>query len=94
MAEPPPADAPRRLADLRKGHRARVIGLDETGIDTPLALGELERRLIEMGVLEGAQVEILHEGFPGADPIAVRVDDHVLAMRRAEARAVRVAPLA
>ena len=87
-------DASPRLAELRKGRRARVVGLDESGIDTPLRAGELERRLIEMGVLEGALVEILHEGFPGADPIAVRVDDHVLAMRRAEARAVRVALLA
>ncbi|MDR3535353.1 MAG: FeoA family protein [Acetobacteraceae bacterium] len=92
LAELPLADL--SLADLRKGQRAVVIALDEAGVVTPLPPGELERRLIEMGVLEGAQLEIMHEGFPGADPIAVRVDEHVLALRRNEARAVRVTPLA
>ncbi len=94
MPDPHPHPPDIRLADLHKGQRARVIALDETGVVTPLAAGELERRLIEMGLLEGAQLEVMHEGFPGADPIAVRVDEHVLALRRNEARAVRVTRLA
>ena len=82
--------APRLLADLRNGRRAKVIGLDKGGVATPLAAGEIERRLVEMGVVEGAEMEIRYEGFPGRDPIAVRVDEHVLALRRNEARAVRI----
>ncbi|WP_086935462.1 FeoA family protein [Azospirillum sp. B510] len=90
-ADPPPVrDSGYRLGALRKGQRAVVTGLDETAISTPLPPGELERRMIEMGLIEGARVEILHEGFPGADPLAVRIDDHTLALRRAEAHAILV----
>jgi ferrous iron transport protein A len=52
--------------------------------------GELERRLIELGFIEGARVEILHEGLFGRDPIAVRVDDLTVAIRRREAMAIVV----
>ena len=51
---------------------------------------ELERRLLEIGFVEGAEVEILHEGFIGKDPIAVRVDDMSVALRRREANAIMV----
>jgi ferrous iron transport protein A len=57
-----------------------------------IAVAELERRLIEMGFVEGAQVEILHEGFIGHDPIAVKLDDMRVAMRRREASCVVVRP--
>lgn len=78
------------LGTLNKGARAEITALDESGIDTTLPKGELERRLIEMGFVEGARVEILHEGFPKRDPIAVRVNDHTVALRRTEADAILV----
>lgn len=83
-----------RLGWLRRGARAEIIGLDESVAATPLAAGELERRLIEMGLVEGARIEVLHEAFPGRDPIAVRVEDHTVALRRSEANAVIVRPFA
>jgi ferrous iron transport protein A len=43
-----------------------------------------------MGFVEGARVEILHEGFIGRDPIAVKLDDMRVALRRREACCVRV----
>ena len=46
---------------------------------------ELERRLLEIGFVEGAHVSVLHEGPFGRDPIAVKVDDIRVAMRRREA---------
>jgi ferrous iron transport protein A len=52
--------------------------------------GELERRLLEIGFVEGAEVEILHEGMIGRDPIGVRLDDMRVALRRREADAVLV----
>ena len=55
--------------------------------------GELERRLLEIGFVEGAEVEILHEGFIGKDPIAVRVDDMSVALRRREADAILIRPI-
>jgi ferrous iron transport protein A len=51
---------------------------------------EREQQLIEMGFIEGARVEILHEGAIARDPIAVRVDNITIALRRREAMAVVV----
>jgi ferrous iron transport protein A len=51
---------------------------------------ELESRLIEIGFVEGARVEILHEGAFGRDPIAVRVNGSTIALRRREAMAIHV----
>ena len=51
---------------------------------------ELERRLLELGFVEGAEVEVLHEGPLGGDPIAVRLNHTRIALRRREAMAVFV----
>ncbi|MET4683122.1 FeoA family protein [Brevundimonas faecalis] len=51
---------------------------------------ELERRLLELGFVEGARVELLHEGLFGRDPIAVKVDDMRVALRRHEAASLTV----
>lgn len=82
-----------RLGLLGRGERALVTRVDgdAAGALGGLPVGELERRLIEIGFVEGAAVEILHHGFINRDPIAVRVDDHVVALRRREANAIRVA---
>lgn len=65
--------------------RDRVDGAPTSEFDA-----ELERRLLEIGFVEGATVEILHEGFIGKDPIVVRVDDMKVALRRREANAILV----
>ena len=49
---------------------------------------EVERRLIELGFVEGAMVQVLHEGLFGRDPIAVRVNVATVALRRREAMAI------
>ncbi len=54
------------------------------------ASSDLERQLTEMGFTEGARVEILHEGAIARDPIAVRIDNVTIALRRREAMAVIV----
>ena len=51
---------------------------------------EIERRLLEMGFVEGAPVRLVHEGLLGRDPIAVKLADRTVALRRREARAVMV----
>jgi ferrous iron transport protein A len=86
--------SPAKTASLglaRKGFRGRIhtIAAAATASDTKAA--ELERRLLELGFVEGAQVEILHEGPLGRDPIAVRVNNTTIALRRREAMAVLVA---
>jgi ferrous iron transport protein A len=70
--------------------RIRTIRAIATAGGLPAA--ELERRLIELGFVEGSQVEILHQGLFGHDPIAVRVNDATVALRRREAGAILVEP--
>ncbi len=56
--------------------------------------GDIERGLLEMGFVEGACVEVLHHGFLGRDPLAVRINQSItIALRRSEANAVLVGPL-
>jgi len=81
-----------RLADVRRGARGEVLTVSTDGMDgVPEAeRDELERRLLEIGFVEGARLEVLHEGFIGRDPIAVRLDDMRVALRRREAQGVLV----
>ena len=71
------------LGQGRIGLRGVVQGLAVAGQDS-----DLERLLLEIGFVEGARVEVLHEGPFGRDPIAVRVDDMRVALRRREAMAI------
>jgi ferrous iron transport protein A len=66
----------------------RHLAVEDSG--SALSAVELESRLIELGFVEGAKVEILHEGILGRDPIAVRVENVTIAVRRREAMAVIV----
>jgi len=85
-------------------HRQRDIGLDElpAHIDARVVrlinaalLGEQELvlRLLEIGFLPGEQVRVIASGFPGHDPIAVRVGHTTFALRGHEAALVRVTPV-
>jgi ferrous iron transport protein A len=51
---------------------------------------ELVLRLIEIGFVPGERVRILAQGFPGREPLAVRLGNTVFALRRFEASYVRV----
>ena len=81
-----------RLADVRRGDRGVVLAVSPDGMTAvPEAeREELERRLLEIGFVEGARIELLHEGFIGRDPIAVRLDDMRVALRRREAQGVLI----
>ena len=48
------------------------------------------REYFSAAFTEGASVEILHEGLFGRDPIAVRINDATVAIRRREAMAILV----
>ena len=91
-----PALSPSPMSSLADGRRgfAGVIATVEAraGAVGGLESAELERRLLEMGFVEGARVEILHEGFIGRDPICVRLDDMRVALRRRDARGILVHP--
>ena len=69
-------NVPARVVDLRAGH-----GEEEQ---------ELLLRLMEIGFLPGERVRIVATGFPGPDPLAVRVGQATFALRRHEAAKVLV----
>ena len=52
-----------------------------------------QRRLRNLGLDEGVEVEALHAGPFGRDPIAVRIGRMTLALRRAHANVISVALL-
>lgn len=78
------------LGKAEKGFHGRIAAVVPAPGSTSLPPEELERRLIELGFVEGAAVEILHEGLIGHDPIAVRIDGATIALRRREAMSILV----
>jgi ferrous iron transport protein A len=81
-----------RLSTTRPGDRGEIIEVraethpGDHGVDVE----ELQRRLLEFGFVEGARIEVLHEGAIRRDPIAVRLDDMRVALRRRDAEDVWV----
>jgi ferrous iron transport protein A len=82
------------LGSLAKGFRGRIVRVGGPGLHGIPAgdAAELERRLLEIGFIEDALVEIVHEGLVGRDPIAIRVNETTVALRRREANAILVEP--
>ena len=72
------------------GFAGRIAAIAPDMVGSALLADELENRLLEFGFVEGAHVCILHEGIIGHDPIAVRVDNMTIAIRRREAMAIMV----
>ena len=65
--------------------RAGQVGV----IESIRGEGALLQRLLEMGLLEGEEIEVL--GFaPLGDPMEIRLRDYRLSLRRAEAAQVQV----
>lgn len=83
MIQTTAADTVSSLANLPIGEHARVIAVN--------GHGAVARRLMEMGVVPGAQVRVI-KAAPLGDPIEVRVRGYHLALRRAEAQTITVAP--
>ena len=87
-----PTDAPPEmpLGLARRGYSGVIHHLAADSADSVLSAIELESRLIELGFVEGAKVEVLHEGVVGRDPIAIRIENVTVAVRRRKAMAVIV----
>jgi Fe2+ transport system protein FeoA len=69
------------LDQLQQGQRARIHSL--IGDDAVL------QRLMEMGLLEDEEIEVLAFA-PLGDPLEIRLRDYRLSLRRTEAARVRV----
>jgi ferrous iron transport protein A len=82
------------LGSVQLGFKGRISAIQSANGGSEGPVEDLESRLIELGFVEGAAVEVLHEGLLGRDPIAVRVDGVTIALRRREAMAIIVTPAA
>lgn len=79
-----------RLSATRPGDRGRIVEVraESHPRDHGVDVHELQRRLLEFGFVEDARIEVLHEGAIRRDPIAVRLDDMRVALRRRDAEDV------
>ena len=73
------------ILSLNPGQVAMIAAIDRAGLD-PLTA----RRLCELGFDEGVDVELLHRAPFGGDPLAVRVGNMVVALRRDMARLIEI----
>jgi ferrous iron transport protein A len=87
MANEPEAPRVISLGELSRGAVATVESLDCPVCEES---SDLEERLLDLGFIEGTSLEIVHEGPWGRDPIAVRILDTVIAIRRVDAQAIKV----
>ncbi len=72
------------LDQLRLGQRARVDAVHGEDV--------IVQRLLEMGLLEGAELEVI--GFaPFGDPMEIRLRDYRLSLRRSEAARITVSEI-
>jgi ferrous iron transport protein A len=75
-----------------------AIGQEGTVSGAPIASAgrtaeqEIALRLFEIGFIPGERVRVVARGYPGGDPLAVRVGDTMFALRRFEAERVLVTP--
>ena len=74
------------LDGFESGCNARI-----TRVDWATLAQDEAKRLQALGVDEGVEIAIIHRGvFGGRDPIAMRLGNMTIAIRRAHARAISV----
>lgn len=89
------------LSEFKSSEAQTVIGLHELGchvdaevVGLALTSDEEDRgvalRLLEIGFLPGESVRVIAHGYPGHDPMAVRVGHTTFALRSHEAALVQV----
>lgn len=71
----------RILSQLKPGESGTVVALKGDGA--------IHQRLLEMGVIEGAAVEVIRIA-PFGDPIEISVQGYHLSLRKAEAALVQI----
>ena len=69
------------LADLRTGESGKILKIQISGA--------LKRRLMDMGVVPGTNVQV-EKVAPLGDPIEVRIKSYALSLRLGEARLIEV----
>ncbi|HMM23026.1 MAG TPA: FeoA family protein [Selenomonadales bacterium] len=71
------------LADLKVGTTGKISSIELDGL--------LRRRILDLGILPGTQVQCVRKS-PAGDPIAFRVRDTTIALRSDDASLIKVYP--
>jgi ferrous iron transport protein A len=71
----------KRLSELKPGQKGKVLQIG--------AIGPLKRRLMDMGVIKGEEIEV-RKVAPFGDPIEVSVKNYNLSFRKKEAEGITV----
>ncbi len=81
---------PQKLGELKKGQSGRILSVEKDREGDGFSDERLAQRLMEIGLLEGSQVEVVHEAPISGDPIVVRVRGALIALRRNEANRILI----
>ena len=73
-----------RLKDLKPGQKGKVLKIN--------VRGEVNKRIVEMGITPGAVVEV-ERVAPLGDPIDVKVKGYHLSLRKDEAEGIEIEEL-
>jgi len=71
----------RNLSELKKGTKGKIVKIS--------GRGSAHRRLIDMGLVTGSEVEVQRVA-PLGDPIEVKVKGYNLSLRKEEADSIQV----
>lgn len=78
------------LTNLKPGQHGRVVGIDTTPSLRADTVDSLSRRLMELGFIPGTIVTMMHRAPVVNDPLSVTVRGMHIALRRNEAKLVRI----
>ncbi|WP_423679567.1 MULTISPECIES: FeoA family protein [unclassified Undibacterium] len=85
--------SPITLDHLRVGDTAIVTDLFQPSQNNLIPATDITRRLKELGFVHGEKIKILHKGYFGGEPIAVRVGESTFALRNFEASLIGVSKM-
>lgn len=80
------------LDQLHIGDRALVSDVSANQNTASGNTFDIARRLKELGFVKGEAVRVLHRGYFGGEPLAVRVGQSTFALRLFEAALIGVVP--
>jgi Fe2+ transport system protein FeoA len=72
---------PKTLRELKSGRKGRIVKI--------LGTGPAQRRILDMGLVKGAEVEV-ERVAPMGDPLEVRIKGYHLSLRKEEAARIFV----
>ncbi|MBI3284764.1 MAG: ferrous iron transport protein A [Burkholderiales bacterium] len=87
---PVPSPLSTTLDRLRVGDTAVVVDVSRHTMAKNDAAFDVSRRLKELGFVQGEAVRVLHKGYFGGEPVAVRVGQSTFALRNFEAALIGV----